>query len=125
MPPPEAADACMVTFSWLTTMFGVVPENASEVQVHRHAQAYIMLLLSTKMFGDKTAARVPIRWISFVDQLDDLGQYSWGPLQLLQSWIFWRFLSLRPYGFDQFSWPVASRWARYLPTSDEKDPRLL
>ncbi|MED6209596.1 hypothetical protein PIB30_056255 [Stylosanthes scabra] len=47
-----------------------------------------------------------------------------GPLQLLQSWIFWRFPSLRPYGFDHFSWPVASRWARYLPTSDERDPRV-
>ncbi|MED6117581.1 hypothetical protein PIB30_111314 [Stylosanthes scabra] len=47
-----------------------------------------------------------------------------GPLQLLQSWIFWRFPSLRPYGFDQFSWPVASRWARYLPTSNERDPRV-
>ncbi|MED6153011.1 hypothetical protein PIB30_097462, partial [Stylosanthes scabra] len=31
-----------------------------------------------------------------------------GPLQLLQSWIFWRFPTLRPHGFDQFSWPLAS-----------------
>ncbi|MED6208881.1 hypothetical protein PIB30_049281 [Stylosanthes scabra] len=106
-------------------MFGVVPENASEVQVLRHAQAYIMLLVST--------------------QLDDLGQYSWGsatlawlyrnlcrasnmnvvaiagPQKLQQSWIFWRFPSLRPYGFNQFSWSIASR---YLPTSDEKDSRV-
>ncbi|MED6170519.1 hypothetical protein PIB30_031755 [Stylosanthes scabra] len=59
MPPPEAADPCTVTFSWLTTMFGVLPENASEVQVPRHTQAYIMLLLSTQLFEDKTAARVP------------------------------------------------------------------
>ncbi|MED6224823.1 hypothetical protein PIB30_087818, partial [Stylosanthes scabra] len=46
------------------------------------------------------------------------------PLQLLQSWIFWRFPTLSPHGFDQFSWPLASRWSRYLPTSDEKNPRL-
>ncbi|MED6152246.1 hypothetical protein PIB30_090078 [Stylosanthes scabra] len=48
-----------------------------------------------------------------------------GPLQLLQSWIFWRFSSLKPYGFDYFRWPLATRWERYLPTSDEKDPRVL
>ncbi|MED6142689.1 hypothetical protein PIB30_116193, partial [Stylosanthes scabra] len=41
MPPPEAADACTVTFSWLTTRFGDVPDDATEVQVRRHAQAYI------------------------------------------------------------------------------------
>ncbi|MED6132233.1 hypothetical protein PIB30_017310 [Stylosanthes scabra] len=125
IPPPKAADSCTVTFSWLTAMSGVVPEDATEIQICRHAHAYIMLLLSTQLFGGKTAARVPIRWIPFLDQLDDLGQYSWGPLQLLQSLIFWRFSSLRPYGFDQFRWPLATRWERYLPTSDEKDPRVL
>ncbi|RYR17857.1 hypothetical protein Ahy_B03g062529 [Arachis hypogaea] len=31
-----------------------------------------------------------------------------GPLQLLQSWIFWRFPSFRPTGYDAFSWPLAS-----------------
>ncbi|MED6224752.1 hypothetical protein PIB30_087164 [Stylosanthes scabra] len=63
-------------------MFGVVPEDATEIQIRRHAQAYIMLLLSTQLFGDKTAARVPIRLIPFLDQLDDLGQYSWGSAML-------------------------------------------
>ncbi|MED6140219.1 hypothetical protein PIB30_091088 [Stylosanthes scabra] len=29
----------------------------------------------------------------------------------------------RPHGFDHFSWLLASRWSRYLPTFDEKDPR--
>ncbi|RYR02452.1 hypothetical protein Ahy_B06g081244 [Arachis hypogaea] len=32
-----------------------------------------------------------------------------GPLQLLQSWIFWRFPRFRPAGYDTFSWPLASR----------------
>ncbi|MED6220208.1 hypothetical protein PIB30_042718 [Stylosanthes scabra] len=47
-----------------------------------------------------------------------------GPLDLPQRWIFWRFPILRPYGFDDIEWPLASRWYRYLPTSDEKRPRL-
>ncbi|QHO12633.1 uncharacterized protein DS421_15g508610 [Arachis hypogaea] len=48
-----------------------------------------------------------------------------GPLQLLQSWIFWRFSTLRPSGFDAFSFPLASRWATYLPSSDGKERRII
>ncbi|MED6141701.1 hypothetical protein PIB30_106116 [Stylosanthes scabra] len=47
-----------------------------------------------------------------------------GPLDLLQSWIFWRFPLLRPPIFDDIEWPLVSRWYRYLPTSNEKDPQL-
>ncbi|MED6131894.1 hypothetical protein PIB30_014342 [Stylosanthes scabra] len=47
-----------------------------------------------------------------------------GPLDLLQSWIFWRFPLLHLPTFDAIEWPLASRWYRYLPTSDEKEPRL-
>ncbi|RYQ94513.1 hypothetical protein Ahy_B08g089429 [Arachis hypogaea] len=52
------------------------------------------------------------------------------PLQLLQSWIFWRFPTLRPQGFDAFSFPLASRYSlihmgTYLPTSDGKEQRII
>ncbi|RYR24712.1 hypothetical protein Ahy_B02g058230 [Arachis hypogaea] len=82
---------------------------------------------------DKSANRVHLRWLPFVARLDDMGSYSWGaavltwlyrcmcrvanrnvtnlagPLQLLQSWIFWRFPTLRPPDFDAFSFPLVSR----------------
>ncbi|RYR03514.1 hypothetical protein Ahy_B06g082509 [Arachis hypogaea] len=92
-----------------------------------------MMLLSTQLFGDKNGNRVHIRWLPFVARLDDMGSYSWESaalawlyrcmcrlanrnvtkltaLQLLQSWIFWRFPSLRPRGFDAYSFPLASRY---------------
>ncbi|XP_072071305.1 chaperone protein ClpB3, chloroplastic isoform X2 [Arachis hypogaea] len=47
-----------------------------------------------------------------------------GPLQLLQSWIFWRFPGFRPAGYDAFSWPLASRWSGYNPGISEKGPRV-
>ncbi|RYR01745.1 hypothetical protein Ahy_B06g080610 [Arachis hypogaea] len=47
-----------------------------------------------------------------------------GPLQLLQSWIFWRFLGFRPTGYDTFSWPLTSRWSGHNPTASEKGPRI-
>ncbi|RYR28209.1 hypothetical protein Ahy_B01g052328 [Arachis hypogaea] len=32
---------------------------------------------------------------------------------------------LQPHGFDDFSFPLASRWATYLPTSDGKEQRMI
>ncbi|MED6115617.1 hypothetical protein PIB30_092397 [Stylosanthes scabra] len=76
-----------------------------------YAQAYIMMLLGTQLFGDKSVSRKVMQVT--------------GPLGLLQSLIFWRFPSLRPHGFENILWPLASRWGGYLPSSDEKGPRVL
>ncbi|RYR09975.1 hypothetical protein Ahy_B05g078420 [Arachis hypogaea] len=48
-----------------------------------------------------------------------------GPLQLLQSWIFWHFPGFRPAGYDTFSWPLASRWSGHNPSACEKGPRFI
>ncbi|RYR24711.1 hypothetical protein Ahy_B02g058229 [Arachis hypogaea] len=138
-----------VHFTWFRDRFRVLPADASEETVRIYAWAYIMMLLSTQLFGDKSANRVHIRWLPFVANLDDMGRYSWGsaalawlyrcmcrlanrnvtnlagPLQLLQSWIFWRFPSLRPEGFEAFSFPLASRWSAYLPPNDGKEQRVI
>ncbi|RYQ85368.1 hypothetical protein Ahy_B10g104917 [Arachis hypogaea] len=127
----------------------VLPDDATEETVRIYARAYIMMLLSTSLFGDKSENRVHIRWLPFVARLDDMDSYSWwsaalawlyhcmcrvanrnvtnlaGPLQLLQSWIFWRFSSLRSRGFDTYSFPLASKWATYLPSSDRKEERVV
>ncbi|RYR09322.1 hypothetical protein Ahy_B05g077571 isoform K [Arachis hypogaea] len=133
-PPPNKVKQMTVHFTWFHERFRVLPPDASEETVRIYARAYIMMLLSTQLFGDKSANRVHIRWLPFVANLDGMGRYSWGsaalawlyrcmcrvanrnvtnlagPLQLLQSWIFWRFPSLRPAGFEVFSFPLASRF---------------
>ncbi|RYR57167.1 hypothetical protein Ahy_A05g022908 isoform A [Arachis hypogaea] len=48
-----------------------------------------------------------------------------GPLQLLPSWIFWRFSCLRPSGFNIFGFPLASRWVEYLPRNNAVDQRVV
>ncbi|RYR70954.1 hypothetical protein Ahy_A02g005254 [Arachis hypogaea] len=112
--------------------FEECPEGADEETVRRFARAYIMMLLGTQLFTDKSGNRIHIRWLPYVARLEEMGGYSWGsaalawlyrcmcrvanrhivklagPLQLLQSWIFWRFSRFRPDGFDLFSWPLAS-----------------
>ncbi|RYQ80529.1 hypothetical protein Ahy_Scaffold1g106884 isoform A [Arachis hypogaea] len=116
--------------------------------VRRYARAYIMMLLGTQLFADKSGNRIYIRWLPYVARLEEMGSYSWestalawlyrcmcrvanrhvvklaGPLQLLQSWIFWRFPRFRPAGYDTCSWPLASRWSGYNPSVSEKAPRV-
>ncbi|MED6193230.1 hypothetical protein PIB30_017196 [Stylosanthes scabra] len=67
-------DACTVTFSWLKSKFGELLDDASEELVARHARAYIMMLPSTSLFGDKTAARAHVRWLLFLERIDELGR---------------------------------------------------
>ncbi|MED6202204.1 hypothetical protein PIB30_102993 [Stylosanthes scabra] len=66
-PRPQHRDACTVTFSWFASTFEMLPDVPSEKLVVRHAQAYIMMLLSTALFGDKTIARVHLRRLPSVD----------------------------------------------------------
>ncbi|RYR13780.1 hypothetical protein Ahy_B04g070594 isoform H [Arachis hypogaea] len=129
--------------------FGECPEDADDDTVRRYVRAYIMMLLGTQLFADKSGNRIHIRWLPYVARLEELGTYSWGsaalawlyrcmcrvanrhvvklagPLQLLQSWIFWRFPQFRPTGYEAFSWPLASRWAGYNPSGSEKGPRFI
>ncbi|RYQ92464.1 hypothetical protein Ahy_B09g098698 [Arachis hypogaea] len=138
-----------VCYTWFHERFRVLPADATDETVHVYARAYILMLLSSQLFADKNANRVHLRWLPYLASLDDLGRYSWGsaalawlyrclcrgtnrnvvnlagPLQLLQSWIFWRFPTLRPTGFDRFGFPLASRWAEFVPRNDAGAQRLL
>ncbi|RYR05730.1 hypothetical protein Ahy_B06g085554 isoform F [Arachis hypogaea] len=125
----EPVSGCLSEFH---ERFRVLPADATDDIVRIYARAYIMMLLSSQLFADKNANRVHLRWLPYVASLDDLGRYSWGsavlawlyrclcrgtnrnvvnlagPLQLLQSWIFWRFPCLRPSDFNRFGFPLAS-----------------
>ncbi|RYQ86176.1 hypothetical protein Ahy_B10g105860 [Arachis hypogaea] len=108
------------------------------------------------LFADKSGNRIHIRWLPYVARFEEMGAYSWGaaalawlyrcmcrvanrhvvklanPLQLLQSWIFWRFPRFSPAGYDTCSWPLASsyntdvrcKWSGYNPSGSEKGPRV-
>ncbi|RYR29106.1 hypothetical protein Ahy_B01g053406 isoform B [Arachis hypogaea] len=58
--------------------FRVMPADTLEATIQVYARGYIMILLSTMLFGDKSRARVHLRWLPYVADLDGLGKYSWG-----------------------------------------------
>ncbi|RYQ90216.1 hypothetical protein Ahy_B09g096439 isoform L [Arachis hypogaea] len=141
-------DKFIVKCTWFEETFSDLSQGADDETVRRYARAYIMMLLSTQLFGDKSGTCLHIRWLPYVARLEDMGQYSWGsaalswlyrcmcrvanrnvvklagPLQLLQSWIFWRFPGFRPDGYDVFHWPLAWRWGGYQPSLSNKGPRV-
>ncbi|RYQ98588.1 hypothetical protein Ahy_B07g086337 isoform B [Arachis hypogaea] len=127
---------CLTDFcTWMQETFSDLPEGIDKETLMRYTRAYIMMLLSTQFFGVKFGARMHIRWLLYVARLEKMGRYSWGsatlswlyrclrrvankhmvklvgPLQLLQSWISWRFQGFRPDGSDASHWPLAMRYA--------------
>ncbi|XP_072080924.1 protein MAIN-LIKE 1-like [Arachis hypogaea] len=138
LPPADCIDKFTVKCTWMQETFSHLPHDANEETDRRYVRAYIMMLLSTQLFGDKSGTRMHIRWLPYVARLEDMCGYSWGSatlswlyrclchitnrnlvkladsLQLLQSWIFWRFLDFRPDGFDTFHWPLATRYSPFM-----------
>ncbi|RYR07731.1 hypothetical protein Ahy_B05g075145 [Arachis hypogaea] len=60
--------------AWET--FGECPEGADDKTVRRYACAYIMMLLGTQLFADKSGNRIHIRWLPYVARLEEMGTYS-------------------------------------------------
>ncbi|XP_072064217.1 protein MAIN-LIKE 1-like [Arachis hypogaea] len=91
-----------VNCSWFQETFGECPEGADEETVRRFARAYIMMLLGTQLFADKSG------------RLDEMGTYSWGSAAL--AWLYWCMCR------------VANRhvvkWSGYNPFGSEKGPRV-
>ncbi|RYR19827.1 hypothetical protein Ahy_B03g064723 isoform E [Arachis hypogaea] len=76
LPPPDKRKLYTVHFTWFHDRFRVLPADASEETVRIYARAYIMMLLSTQLFMDKSANRVHLRWLPFVARLDDMGRWA-------------------------------------------------
>ncbi|MED6183590.1 hypothetical protein PIB30_039170 [Stylosanthes scabra] len=121
MPPDREQDACTVTFRWLSAL----SERYRNDPPGFTSGGSLSSIASTTS-GD-TAGDLQFSWLyrSLCRAANMNAVQLAAPLHLLQSWIFWRFPTLRSYGFDDFVFPLASRWGRYLPTSDKKGPRVI
>ncbi|RYR08866.1 hypothetical protein Ahy_B05g076716 isoform A [Arachis hypogaea] len=58
-------------------IFSELPLDADEEIMNRFARVYIMMLLSTQLFGDKFGTCFHIWWLPYLARLNDLGRYSW------------------------------------------------
>ncbi|RYR54283.1 hypothetical protein Ahy_A06g029547 [Arachis hypogaea] len=128
VPPPSQVQKYAVNCSWFQETFGEYPDGADDETVRRYARAYIMMLLDTLLFEDKSGNRIHIRWLPYVARLEEMGTYSWGSVAL--AWLYQCMCRVanrhvvKPSGYETFSWPLASRWSGYNPSGSEKGPRV-
>ncbi|RYR21273.1 hypothetical protein Ahy_B03g066559 [Arachis hypogaea] len=71
LPPVNCIDKFTAKCTWIE-----LPQAANDATVRRYAPAYIMMLLSTHLFGDKSGTRLHIRWLPYVAKMKDMGRYS-------------------------------------------------
>ncbi|XP_072061947.1 protein MAIN-LIKE 1-like [Arachis hypogaea] len=76
LPPANQIQKFAVNCTWFHKTFEECPNGADEETVRRHARAYIMMLLGTQLFADKSGNRIHIRWLPYVARLEEMGSYS-------------------------------------------------
>ncbi|RYR51940.1 hypothetical protein Ahy_A06g026879 isoform B [Arachis hypogaea] len=72
VPPPSQVQKYAVNCSWFQETFGECPDGADDETVRQYARAYIMMLLGTQLFGDKSGNRIHIRWLPYVARLEEI-----------------------------------------------------
>ncbi|QHO38346.1 uncharacterized protein DS421_4g119540 [Arachis hypogaea] len=121
IPPPSQVQKFAVNCSWFKETFGECPKGADEDTVWRFARAYIMMLLGTHLFADKSGNRIHIRWLPYVARLEEMGSYSWGSTAL--AWLY-RCMCRVANQHVMKLLTLASRWSGYNPFVSEKGPRV-
>ncbi|RYQ92093.1 hypothetical protein Ahy_B09g098234 isoform B [Arachis hypogaea] len=66
--------------------FSDLPHDVDEETIRKYARVYVMMLLSTQLFDNKSGTRMYIRWLPYVARLEDMYRYSWGSAALL--WLY-------------------------------------
>ncbi|XP_057747868.1 protein MAIN-LIKE 1-like [Arachis stenosperma] len=97
LPPANQIQKFAVNCTWFQETFGECPVGADEEIVRHYARAYIMMLLGTQLFADKSGNCIHIRWLPYVARLEEMGCYSWS---------------------------AALAWSGHNPSSSEKGPRV-
>ncbi|RYR01610.1 hypothetical protein Ahy_B06g080490 [Arachis hypogaea] len=73
LPPTSCINKFTLKSTWFQETFSELPQGADDETVRRHVRAYIMMLLSTQLFGDKSGTRLHIRGLPYVAKLEDMG----------------------------------------------------
>ena len=64
--------------SWLASRFDVLDPHAPEEQVCMHTRAYMLQLIGSMIFPDKSDNLVHLMWLPLLEDFELCGSYSWG-----------------------------------------------
>ncbi|XP_074280156.1 serine/threonine-protein phosphatase 7 long form homolog isoform X1 [Silene latifolia] len=77
-PPPTAFKGKTLKLSWLRAHFQGLPQDATQQHLHAHVKAYLLYLIGTVLFPDKSGNRVQLIYFPLLTNLERLNEYSWG-----------------------------------------------
>ena len=81
-PPPNQLDGQRLSVTWLNEMFNHLPNDVDDENVRRFARAYIMHFIGGYLMPDRTCHRMPLMYLSLLDDFKAAGGYSWGSIVL-------------------------------------------
>ncbi|RYQ97649.1 hypothetical protein Ahy_B08g093728 [Arachis hypogaea] len=111
LPPADCIDKFTVKCTWMQETFSHLPHDADKKTVRKYARAYIMMLLSTQLFSDKSGTRMHIRWLP-----NGSATLSWlyQCLCRVANINVVKLAGFRPDGFDAFHWPLATKYSLFI-----------
>ncbi|KAH9619811.1 hypothetical protein KSS87_001162 [Heliosperma pusillum] len=77
-PGEEDLKGASLRIGWLTENFSGLPEQANEQVLHQYVRAYLLILMATVMFPDKSGNDIQVVYLPLLRDLDAIDDFSWG-----------------------------------------------
>ena len=130
-----------VRLDWLYQNFGGVSDEDSHGRIQCVARSYLLYILGSTLFADKTAMKVPIVYLRLLIDLDAMSGIAWGAgalaylyrqlglatrsgvrqiagyMTMLEAWIYEHFRGIYPHANLSYS-PQSPRVYRWLSRKD-------
>ncbi|KAL9673047.1 hypothetical protein QQ045_029300 [Rhodiola kirilowii] len=77
---PECYDKApgMAKRSWFTNYLAQIPVDADDETLKKYARAYLLNLIGSTLFGDKSGKAISLLFLPLLEDLDRVVNYSWG-----------------------------------------------
>ena len=77
-PKGNEIDRSGIKLGWLNRTFRTLEPNADENAIWCHTHGYILRLLDKQVFHDKTSSTIHVKYLPLLEDLEQIGNYSWG-----------------------------------------------
>ncbi|KAL9669847.1 hypothetical protein QQ045_007397 [Rhodiola kirilowii] len=72
----------MTKRSWFTNHLVQIPVDADDETLKKYARAYLLNLIGSTLFSDKSGTTIPLYFLPLLEDLDRVRNYSWGSVVL-------------------------------------------
>ncbi|KAL9679364.1 hypothetical protein QQ045_017223 [Rhodiola kirilowii] len=81
-PDCDNKSPAMAKRSWFTNHLAEIPTDADEETLKEYARAYPLTLIGSTLFSDKSDKTIPLYFLTLLEYLDRVRNYSWGSVVL-------------------------------------------